>query len=127
MKLKDTVNKFNVARQQREERDRENGSLAHEISNQQVSEAIDLWKVFAMDGEILNAYDLGKLHNEETRIEKRIRTSMVDRHELIHPESADWPLSYSVYTRIYTAINKAKKNPGIESDDFHDAVLRLKR
>lgn len=124
---KDALIQYELIKQKTEERDRENGSQAHKKSNIQVSEAIDLWKACALGEEFLNAYELGKLHNEETKLERRSRISRVPDHELRHPESANWVLSYSTYEKIYTAVNKAKRDPGIGSDDFHDAVLRFKK
>jgi len=124
---KDALIQYELIKQQTEERDRENGSQAHKKSNAQVGEAIDLWRAFALKEDFLNAYELGKLHNAETKLERRSRIQRVPDHELKYPESATWVLSYSTYEKIYTAVNKAKRDPGIESEDFHDAALRLKK
>lgn len=124
---KEIINQFHADEQAQHQRDVANGSAAHEATNAKVREAIRLWQSFAKEGEFLNALELGRLQHQESTLPAIRQISRVHIHELRYPESADWSLSYSVYQKIYTALNKAKRDPGIHSKDFVDATLRYKR
>jgi hypothetical protein len=124
---KDIINQFRSDEQAQHLRDIANGSQAHADTNAKVSEAIRLWQSLAKEGEFLNALELGRIHHQESLLPPIIQILRVPVNELQYPESAEWSLSYSVYKKIYTALNKAKRDPGIHSKDFHDATLRYKR
>ncbi len=126
-KRKEIITRFRAEEQDQHERDRSYGSSAHEATNKKVREAIRMWQSFAREGEFLNALGLGRLQHEESSLPPIRQISRVHVNELTYPESAEWSLSYSVYQKIYTALNKAKIDPGIHSEEFVEATLRYKR
>lgn len=124
---KEIIDQFRADEQAQHQRDIDNGSAAHEATNAKVSEAIRLWQSFAKEGEFLNALELGRLQHQESLLPAIRQIPRVHLNELRYPESAEWSLSYSVYQKIYTALNKAKRDPGIHSKEFHKATLEYKR